>query len=169
MYNLKLKNQKGISLISLLVIIAIIVIAVILIYSITKQPGYKLDIDNSEFIAYFSLRVSILGAQVSDNLTNTLSREYFDTLGNIVKNADSNNQWFTDADSKLFVFANSADDDAMIDYGIPAEDVDKFEITWISDGRYCAFFVMKIVGEDYYLVDYDFSADDVLGCMLTIE
>lgn len=166
---INLKNQKGISLLKLILIIVIIIIAIGFISSFTKQPGYKLDKSNGEAVAYTRLRLSIANARVADNLSSTLSKEDFDKLEEIVENADSSYNWFADSSSKIFIFANYATDDVLVDYGIPAEDVDEFEITWVSDGTYCAVFTMRKVDTDYYLVDYDFSADDTVGCMLTLD
>lgn len=163
-----LKNQKGITILNLLIIIVIIIILIMFISSMTEQPGYKLDESNGEAVAYTSLRLAIAEARVADNLSSKLSKENFAKLEEIVKNSDSSNNWFNDSNSKTFIFANFATDDILINYGIPAEDVDEFEITWISDGTYCALFTMRKVDNDYYLVDYDFSTDDTVGCMLTL-
>lgn len=146
-----LNNEKGISLIKLLIIVAIIIVLIIIIASNSK-PGYELSVENKEAVAYTSLRYAIAEGKVKGS--STLSSQYIDILGKMVKNADSNNQWFANNNG---VF-----------YGGSADNSD-YEICWISDGTYCATFMVKKEPTKYYLCDYHFSVQNVDGCTIFVE
>ena len=144
-----MKNQKGISLIALLVIIVIIILGIILISS--NSNGYEMDISSGEALAYTRLRVAIANSRL--NGSGILSSEDFNILGKMAKNADRSNQWFSGS-SGVF-YGNTAD-------------TSDYEVSWISNGQYCAIFYAKKVDDTYYLTNYTFTADTIKGYMIFV-
>lgn len=140
-----LKNQKGIALKTIVIIVAIVIVGIVII-SANSKPGYELSVSDKEAVAYTSLRYAISKSAVDGG--GTITSEQFNTLGKIAKNADSSNQWFS-SDSGVF-------------YGKTADTSD-YQVTWISNGTYCAIFYVKQDVNTYYLTSYSFSADDVKG------
>lgn len=141
-----LKNQKGISLIAIVVIVAIIIVGIIIISSNSK-PGYEMDVKNKEALAYARLRQAVANSRL--NGSGTLSSEDYNILGKMVKNADSSNSWFSQTGKNAF-YGNTGDKDG-------------YEITWLSDGTHCAIFYAKKENDIYYLTSYSYNVDDVKG------
>lgn len=146
-----LKNQKGISLIAIVVIVAIIIIGISII-SLNSKPGYEMDVKNMEALAYARLRQAIATSKVEG--TGTLSSEDYNILEKMVKNADSNNQWFSQT-GRVALYGNIGDRDG-------------YEVTWVSDGTHCAIFYVKNEDDIYYLTNYSFDVDDVKGYIILV-
>lgn len=147
---------------------AFFIITPIFIFSfLTKQPGYKLDVANGEKIAFENVVQSIESVNISNNISGTISKTYFDKLGEIVKNADSNYQWFTNVNYKIFM-KTVTDEVKMKELGMTPEEAEIFEILLISYDKYTATFVMKKVDDDYYLVDYNFLEETTVGYIFEI-
>ena len=144
-------SEKGISLIKLLIIVAIIVVVIIIIGSNSK-PGIEMSTD--ELVAYQSLRNAIEEAKASEGMTSTMLSENFDILGNMVKNADSGNEWFSRTG-------------AMALYG-NIDDEDGYEMTTLSDGKHCAIFYAKEENGKYYFTSYYFIVSDVKGYVILV-
>lgn len=137
------------------VFIVLLIVCGIIIIASAGNSGYKFNSKGTnEAIAYTSLRYSIAKA-AAENGTNTLSMDHFNTLGRMVKNADSNNQWFPQS-NKTVVYGNTGD-------------TSDFEITWISDGKNCAIFYVENDGVNRYLVDYSFTNESINGYAIFVE
>lgn len=146
-----LKSQEGITLKTIIIIVAIIIVGIIII-SASSKPGYELNVRDKEAVAYASLRAAIASSAVYGSAT--MSSEYFEILGKMVKNADSSNQWFNQT-GRVAIYGNTAD-------------TSDYEITWVSDGVYCAVFYVKKDVDTYYLTSYSFSVDDVKGHVIFV-
>ena len=146
-----LKNQNGIALKTIIIIVAIVFIGIIII-SMNSKPGIEMKAD--EVVAYKSLRNAIEEAKSSQGMTSILSSENFNILGKMAKNADSSNQWFSQT-GKLVLYGNTADSDG-------------YEVSWLSDGTYCAIFYAKKENDKYYLTSYYFDVDDVKGYIILV-
>lgn len=147
-----MKNQKGISLIAIIIIIAIIIVGII-IFSSNSKPGYELNVANKEALALSELRLAIAKGRL--NGSGFITTDEFSTLGKIVKNADSNNQWFSSNQGIL--------------YGDTYDTSDQY-VTVISDGTYVATFTTKekstgpSLGDiETYLIDYTFEKKSFKG------
>lgn len=147
---LNLKNEKGIAKKTIIIIVAIIIVAIIIISS-SGGNGYEMNVKNREEVAYATLRAAISKSRLDGS--GTMSSEDFSKLGEMVKNADSENQWFA-SDSGVF-------------YGDTADTSD-YQVTWVSDGTYCAVFYAKLEGNTHYLTNYNFSPDDVKGYSILV-
>lgn len=147
------RNQKGIGLTKIIIIIALIVVIGIIIISLNSKPGYEMDVKNKEALAYARLRQAIATSRVDG--TGTLSSEDYNILGKMVKNADSGNQWFSQT-GRVALYGNTGDRDG-------------YEVTWVSDGTYCAIFYVKNEEHIYYLTNYSFNVDDVKGYTIFVE
>lgn len=159
--NKKLKSQKGITIVKLvLIIFAVIVLICVVdfiwvkVFGKENVPDYirnghyiTNDVNNDESSAYVALRNSV---------STGVSLKYMDFIRvrNFVKKLNMSNEWFS-RETGTF-------------YG-KIEDNDGFRITKICDGEYCAMLVVKFVLEDtynervnggYYLVDYNFFKVD---------
>lgn len=141
------RNQTGIGLTKLIIIIALIIVIGIIIISLNSKPGYEMDVKNKEALAYARLRQAIATSRVDG--TGTLSSEDYNILGKMVKNADSSNQWFSQT-GRVALYGNTGDREG-------------YEVTWISDGTYCAIFYVKNEDNIYYLTNYSFDIDNVKG------
>lgn len=139
------KNQKGISLIKLIVIIAIIIIVGFIIISSISKPGYEMT--ESEAQAYNYLRLAIM--QSAYDGTGFLYTKYYDLLGEMIKKPDSNNKWLP--------FEGLAEFSGLID------DKDGYEYTGISLGDFSARFCVKKEGKKYYLCDYVMEQKPIIG------
>lgn len=146
-----LKEENGIALKKIIIIVAIIIVGIIII-SLNSKPGYEMDIKNGEAVAYNKLRLAITTSRVDG--TGTMSAEDFSILGKMVKNADNNNQWF--ANNSGVFYGNIAD-------------TSEYEVTWVSDGIYCAIFYAVEENFIFYLTSYSFSGDDVKGYTFLVE
>lgn len=153
-----MRSQKGISLITLIVIVAIVIIGIIIISSNSK-PGYELNVLNKEALALSELRLAIAKSQLDGS--GILTNDEFNTLGKLVKNADSNNQWFGN--------------NKGIFYGQTLDTSDKY-ITVISDGTYVATFTTveeqdgpSMGDKKTYLVDYTFEQKTFKGYKFYVD
>lgn len=142
-----LKNQKGISLVKVIIIIAIIIVGIIIIVSMNSKAGYEMDVKSGENVAYTRLRLAIANSNLDGS--GTLSSEDYNKLGKMAKNADSSNQWFSQT-GRVALYGGIADKDG-------------YECTWVSDGTHCAIFYAKKEDNTYYLTNYSFNVDDVKG------
>lgn len=152
-----MKNQKGFSLTKLLIII-VLIIGFIFISSDSK-PGYELSVSNREEIAIAGLRLAII--QSSLDGSGAMTHDDFNTLGKIVKNANSSNQWFGSYN--------------VIYYGKTADTSDK-QVTIVSDGNYVATFttIEQQEGKSFsdkktYLVDYTFEQKSFQGYKFLVD
>ena len=130
---LDLRSQRGITKKTIIIIIVIILFIFFIIGSSSDDKGYELSIENGEEVAYASLRVAI--AQSNVDGSGTISRENFDIIKSIVKNANSDNQWF--------------DETTDIYYGEIASTSVQEEIM-LTDGTYTATFSIIIENPDSY-------------------
>lgn len=146
-----LKRENGFALKKIIIIVAIVIVGIIII-SLNSKPGYEMDIKNGEALAYAKLRQAIATSRVDG--TGTMSAEDFSTLGKMAKNADNNNQWF--ANNSGAFYGNIAD-------------TSEYEVTWVSDGTYCAIFYAVEENYIYYLTSYSFSGDNVKGYTFFVE
>lgn len=146
-----MKSEKGIALKTIIIIIALIIVSIIII-SLNSKPGYEMNVINKEALAYARLRQAIATSKLEG--TAILSSEDHQILGKMAKNADSSNQWF--ANNTGIFYGNTAD-------------TSDYEVTWISDGKYCAIFYAKEENNIYYLTSYSFDADDIKGYIIFVE
>ena len=79
-----MKNQKGISLITVIILIIVIVILV----SVSNSSG-KHKLDNDEMITFGSLAVAVTHSAVDG--TGAISRIEFDNIGKMLKKINSKN------------------------------------------------------------------------------
>ena len=88
-----MRNEKGITVIKL-IIIAIIIIGVIIFIIANNQGNVMTDIEWGYMPSpeYYELRLAITTSETLGSGTGTLSLESFNTLGKDVKNA--NGKWF---------------------------------------------------------------------------
>lgn len=105
-----------------------------------KGSDYQMNVEKGEALAYTKLRKAITTSAV-DN-TGTMTNTDFNTIKSMVKNQDSNNQWFS---SNLSTCVGKI------------IDTTDNQITVITDGTYVAKFTVKTDEWDYYLVDYTFE------------
>ncbi|MGN1326700.1 MAG: hypothetical protein ACI4VQ_01245 [Clostridia bacterium] len=151
-----MRNQKGISLIKLIIIIAVILFVLFLLFGGSSK--YELSVADGEQVALASLRTAIAQSRVDGS--GTLSTENFNTLKKIVKNANSNNQWFSE--NKTIYYGKTADTSSQ-------------EITYISDGTYVAKFTIEIenpnsfTNKKLFLVDYSFEEGTIQGASFIIK
>lgn len=150
-----MKNEKGISLIVVILIVAIILFFIIVS---TGNSKYELSVADGEQVAVASLRTAIAQSRVDGS--GVLSNENFNSLKKLVKNADSNNQWFSE--NKTIYYGKTADTSNQ-------------EITYISDGTYVAKFIIEIENANSYtkkklfLVNYTFEEGTIQGYSFVIK
>lgn len=145
-----MKNQKGISLIKLIIIVAIIIGVIIFIVA-NSQGNVTTDIEwgympSSE---YYELRLAATTSQVYGAGKGTLSLASFNTLGRDIKNAGG--KWFKNSN---------------VNFKASVLDKGNTEITTLSDGEYTATFTFDKVS-DY--VHYTFTNEDHKGYRITIK
>lgn len=138
---MKIKNQKGISLIKvILIIIGLISLMLFINEMTTPETGigsYEEETAKSE-LATFKYYLSDLRYAISlSNLKklenprygySTLSLSTFDGIGQYIQNLDSQNQWF--GNSNMTFYGKMLDTSTQ-------------EVTQISDGNYIATFNMN--------------------------
>lgn len=145
-----MKNQKGISLIKVL-ILAVIIIGVIIFIVTNNQGGRTVKIEwgympSSE---YYELRLAATTSEVSGSGKGTLSLASFNTLGRNVKNAGG--KWFKNSN---------------VNFTASISDLEGTEITSLTDGKNTAIF-MFTEGSNY--VYYTFTNEDHTGYKITIK
>lgn len=155
-----LKNQKGISLMKLIVIIAIIIVGFILIINLGNKPnGYKLN--DSEVTAYINLLNTVEQAWEFTGSTSYLSKNDFATIGKMLKNA--NHQWFSNSNYITDINTWIASDEILLKGGVSESDLDNFNIISITDYNYYVTVCVKKFGSNYYLTSSDFSTENIMG------
>lgn len=159
-----MRNQKGISLIAIIIIVAIVIISIIIISNIGEpnsktKPGYELDVLNQEALALSELRLAISKSGLDGS--GVITTDEFNTLGKLVKNANANNEWFSNYKGFL--------------YGQTFDTSDKY-VTTISDGTYVATFttIQEQNGPSMgdiktYLVDYTFEQKTFKGYKFYVD
>ncbi len=137
-----MKNEKGITLMKL-IIIAIIIIVVIIFIVANNQGNVMTDIEWGYMPSpeYYELRLAATTSEIS-NGTGTLSLASFNTLGKDVK--DANGKWFKNSN---------------VNFRALILDGDTGEMTTLTDGEHVAVFMFE-EGNDY--VDYVFADEEFL-------
>ena len=127
-----MKNEKGITVIKL-IIIAIIIIGVIIFIIANSQGKSMVNIEWGYMpsLEYYELRVAATTSEVYGYGSGTLSKSSFNTLGKDVKNAGG--KWFKNSDVS---FKTQILDDAS------------GEGVTLTDGEYVAIFLF-VNGNDY--------------------
>ena len=136
-----MKNQKGISLITLIILIAIIVGVIIFIIA-NNQGNVMTDIEWGYMPSteYYELRLAVTTSETIGN--GTLSLASFNTLGKDVKKA--NGRWFKKSN---------------VNFCGKILDSDTGEMVTLTDGENVAIFMFDN-GNNY--VDYVFADEDYL-------
>ena len=148
-----MKNQKGISLIIIIIIIALILFFIFMM----SGSSSKYELTATEGVSWATLRTAISQSAVDG--TGTLSTENFNTLGKLVKNANSSNQWFSG--NKAIYYGKITDTSNQL-------------ITILSDGNYIAKFTVEIENPESftkkktYLVDYSFEEGTIQASSISI-
>lgn len=144
-----MRNQKGVSLLKLIIVIVIIIIAVLVISSLTNNK-----LNDEEGMAYANLRWACSKTALGDiDNIGTITREQFNTLGKIAK--EENGKWFSDVKKAIEVKISDKSD---------AE-----QIVAIKYGDYVATFTVDHSKVDYYLLDYTFEKKQIDGYLVMIE
>ncbi len=138
-----MKNQKGISLIKLIIIVVIIIGVMIFIVA-NSQGNVMTDIEWGYIPSpeYYELRLAVTTSELYGSGTGKLSLESFNTLGRDVKKAKG--QWFKDSDVNFYALI--LDDETG-------------EMVTLTDGIHVAVFMFE-EGNNY--VDYVFADEDFL-------
>lgn len=145
-----MRNQKGISLIAIIIIVAIVIIGIIII---SNSGDYKFD--DKEGLAYANLRWACSKTALGDvDNIGTITREQFDTLGKMVKK--ENGQWFSDVKKVITVKTNDISDDEQV-------------VTIEYNGYVATFTVDHPNAGTYYLTDYKFEQKKASGYIVMIE
>lgn len=87
-----MRNQKGISLITIIIIVAIVIIAIFIFASNKGKVTTNIAWDDMPSVEYYELRLAATTSEVSGAGSGTLSQASFNTLGKAVKKA--NGKWF---------------------------------------------------------------------------
>jgi len=125
-----MKNQKGISLIKLLIIIAIVIGIIFIVASNQGKVTTNIKWDDIPSVEYYELRLAATKSEVSYG-SGTLSQASFNTLGKAVKKA--NGKWFKNSNVNFSSFI--LDDDSG-------------EGVSLTDGEHVAVFI-RTNGNDY--------------------
>lgn len=145
-----MKNQKGISLITLIIIIAIVIVGIIFIFNIGKgNKTVKIEWGYMPSSEYYELRLASTTSEVSGSGKGTLSQASFNTLGRDVKKAGG--KWFKNNN---------------VNFKASTADLDGTEMTFLTDGKNTARFVFE-EGSNY--VHYTFTNEDHKGYKITIK
>lgn len=145
-----MRNQKGISLITV-IILAVIIIGVIIFIVANNQGSSTVKIEwgyvpSSE---YYELRLAATTSEVSGSGKGTLSLASFNTLGKDVKKAGG--KWFKDSN---------------VNFKTSVSDANGKEITTLTDGTHTATFTFDNVSNYVY---YTFTNEDHTGYRITIK
>lgn len=151
-----MKNEKGISLIKLVIIIVIVI--GIIIYIATFKDGHKLTAEEKN--VYLNLRNLITQATLAtdnnpEDRVSTLSNQDYDVISQMIKNEDSSNVFLLLRD-KGWIMSAYDSYDALIERGYTVEQTKEYEITYLYDGTNAAVLYVRHIGNDYYLFDYEF-------------
>lgn len=143
-----MKNQKGISLIKLIIIVGIVIVGIILIFCSDKSStkikwGY---IASSE---YYELRLAATTSEAFGNGKGTLLQTSFNTLGKDIKKAKG--KWFKNSN---------------VNFKASILDTGNTEITTLSDGEHTATFTFDNSSNYVY---YTFKSEDHTGYRIIIK
>jgi type II secretory pathway pseudopilin PulG len=143
-----MKNERGITLIKLIIIIVLVVIAIFIVVSNLGKSKVNLQWGAMPSTEYYELKLAAITSEAS-NGTGTLSLESFNTLGRDVK--DAGGKWFKDSNVnfKASVFESGG-----------------VEIITLTDGKHTASFT-SMQSLDYVI--YTFTNEDHTGYKITIE
>ena len=143
-----MKNERGITLIKLIIIIVLVVIAIFIVVSNLGKSKVNLQWGAMPSTEYYELKLAAITSEAS-NGTGTLSLERFNTLGRDVK--DAGGKWFKDSNVnfKASVFESGG-----------------VEIITLTDGKHTASFT-SMQSLDYVI--YTFTNEDHTGYKITIE
>lgn len=143
-----------------LIIPLFLVLVILLIYkqifttkNTTTSQYYQLNIVKGETVALATVRLAI-GESQFKNLEqpaygyNFISKKNFKILGKIIKNADSENEWFSSINTKYTALVQNT----------PNE-----QITQISDGNYVATFIVGKENSNTVLLQYTFEIGNIPG------
>lgn len=136
-----MKNQRGISLIKLLIIIAIVIGIIFIIANNQSKTMTNIQWGYMPSTEYYELRLAATTSEVS-NGTGTLSKSSFETLGRDVKNAKG--KWFKN--SNVNFKAKILDDHTG-------------EMVTLTDGEHVAIFIFDNVSN---YVSYHFFDEEQL-------
>jgi len=138
-----MKNQKGISLIKL-IIFAVIIIGVIVFIVANNQGNVMTDIEWGYMPSpeYYELRLAATTSETLGSGKGTLSLASFNTLGKDVKKA--NGKWFKNSN---------------VNFRALILDDETGEMVTLTDGKHVAVFMFE-EGNNY--VEYVFADEDFL-------
>jgi len=144
-----MKNNKGISLIKLIIIVAIIIIAIFIFANNQGKSKVNLQWGAMPSTEYYELKLAATTSEVYGAGSGTLSQASFNTLGRDVKNAGG--KWFKDSNVnfKASVFESGG-----------------VEIITLTDGKHTASFT-AMQSLDYVI--YTFTTEDHIGYKITIK
>lgn len=143
-----MKNQRGISLIKLIIIVGIVIVGIILISSRSKSST-KIEWGYMPSSEYYELRLAATQSEVYGSGKGTLSITSFNTLGKDIKKAKG--KWFKDS---------------SVNFKASILDSGKTEITTLSDGEHTATFTFDNSSNYVY---YTFKSEDHTGYRITIR
>ena len=143
-----MKNDKGITIITLIIIIAIVVVAIVIFFSNQGKTKVNLEWGAMPSTEYYELKLAATTSEVYSG-AGTLSVASFKTLGRDVKNAGG--KWFKDSNVnfKASVFESGG-----------------VEIVTLTDGKHTATFT-AMQNLDYVI--YTFTNEDHTGYKITIK
>jgi len=141
------KNEKGISIITLIIIIAIVIIGGIFI--IAGIEDVKIKWGSMPSTEYYELKLAATKSDVYGSGTGTLSQASFNTLGRDVKNAGG--KWFKDSN---------------VNFKASVVELEDGEVITLTDGEHTATFVFTD-GDDYVI--YTFTNEDHTGYKIIIK
>ena len=143
-----MKNNKGISLIKLiLIVIAIIIIGIIFID--VKNQVVEIKWGYMPSTEYYELKLAATTSEVYGAGKGTLSLASFNTLGRDVKNAGG--KWFKDS---------------SVNFRAAIEQLDGGELITLTDGEHTAIFAFTDGDNCVY---YTFSNEEHTGYRITIR
>lgn len=126
-----MKNQKGISLIKLIIVAIIIVVIISIVANSQGKSMVNIEWGYMPSTEYYELRLAATTSEVYGYASGTLSKSSFNTLGKDVKNAGG--KWFKNSDVN---FKTLILDDAS------------GEGVTLTDGEHVAIFLF-VDGNDY--------------------
>lgn len=120
--------------------------------TITSQY-YQLNILKGETVALCTVRLAIGESQFGKLQQpvygyNLISKKNFKILGKIVKNADSQNEWFSNINTKYMALVQNTSNK---------------QITQISNGNYVATFIVGEENSNKVLLQYKFEVGNISG------
>lgn len=144
-----LKNQKGISIITLIIIVVIVIGAIVIFANNQGKTNVEIEWGYMPSTEYYELRVAVAQSELYGAGKGTLSQTSFNTLGRDVKKAGG--KWFKNNN---------------VNFKASTSDLEGIEITTLSDGEHTATFKFKT---DSNYVSYSYTNDDHKGYKITIK